>query len=96
MALGPERVYSHQTALSIHGLLGKCPGKCPDQELAEKFGRTRQATITKRSILGIIAFITKGETGPWSLEEESLLGTGRRRLGILPFLYSPRHCVVDA
>jgi hypothetical protein len=50
-------------------------GKRPDRELAEQFGRSVQAILTKRILLGIPRFIGKGEPHPWTPEEDALLGT---------------------
>ncbi len=50
-------------------------GKRPDRELAQQFGRSIQAIVTKRSQLGIPRFISIGECRRWSREEEAILGT---------------------
>lgn len=50
-------------------------GRRSDQELVQKFGRSLQAIVTKRSLLGIPRFIGKGESRPWTGEDEALLGT---------------------
>ena len=45
------------------------------EDLVQRFGRTPQAIVTKRHMLGIPRYITKGEPRPWSTEDEALLGT---------------------
>jgi hypothetical protein len=52
-------------------------GKRPNRELVPLFGRSLQAIVTKRSLLGIPRLIAKGEPRPWSKDEEALLGTAQ-------------------
>jgi len=42
--------------------------------LAQQFGRTLQAIVTKRSLLGIPRFISQGEPRPWTEDEDALPG----------------------
>src|SRR5260221_7674062 len=50
-------------------------GEIPDRELAQRFGRTLQAIVVKRYVLGIPRHIGAEENQPWTAAEDRLLGT---------------------
>jgi hypothetical protein len=51
----------------------KLLGQRPDRELAQRFQRSLQAIVTKRSLLGIPRCLAQGEPRPWTAQEEALL-----------------------